>query len=282
MRDWLRLIRLSNVLLSGAASLVGAYIVSGRVDLTIWLIIPIAPMLIAAAGNIQNDLCDRAIDRLNRPDRPLASGAIQPASAKLAAIILFAAGMLAAIPLGWIPFVIALLVVLLLTVYNISWSRLPGWGNIAVALMGSLPIVYGAVAIELTARPQLKIAFAAAAAAFWLHLARELTKDVSDVEGDRAGGRRTLPILWGHVNVMRTTAVVMLTAAATALWLGTTGWLGPIYMIGICLTVLPALLYGAAQCFWRPDPAIASFWSGGLKLIMLAGLIWVVLAAPGP
>ncbi|MBI5868740.1 MAG: geranylgeranylglycerol-phosphate geranylgeranyltransferase [candidate division Zixibacteria bacterium] len=281
MRHWLRLIRTWNVLLSGAAALVGAFIATGRFEQAIWLIIPIAPMLITAAGNIQNDLCDRAIDRLNRPDRPLASGAIQPASAKLAVIILFAIGVLATLPLGSIPVVITLLVVLLLTLYNTSWSRLPGLGNLAVSLMGALPIVFGATAIAQTNNSRSAIAVAAAAVAFWMHLARELTKDVSDIEGDRAGGRRTLPIVWGHATVMRATALVMLTAAATSLWLGTTGWLGPIYMIGICLTVLPALLYGAAQCFWRPEPAIATFWSGGLKLIMLAGLIWVALAAPG-
>jgi len=43
------------------------------------------------------------------------------------------------------------------------------------------------------------------------------------------------------------------------------------------VTILPALLYGAAQCWWRPELPIASLWAGWIKVIMLAGLVWMVL-----
>jgi len=33
--------------------------------------------------------------------------------------------------------------------------------------------------------------------AAWIHLVREIVKDIEDEPGDRAAGRRTLPIRWG-------------------------------------------------------------------------------------
>src|SRR3990172_12861716 len=196
---WLSLIRLWNVLLSGAAAVVGAYLSTGRTGITAWILIPIAPMLITAAGNIQNDLCDIEIDRLNRSDRPLVAGMIRARHAKWMLVLLYLVGLIAAGILGPIPFVIAAIVVALLNLYNISWSRLPGVGNLAVSLMGALPVVYGGVAAVNASPAFLQIPVAAALVAFWLHLARELLKDTIDVEGDRAANRRTLPIIFGHV-----------------------------------------------------------------------------------
>lgn len=282
MRHWIQLIRLVNVLLSGAAALVGAYIAGGHAELTAWLLILVAPMLITAAGNIQNDYCDRSIDRLNRPDRPLISGAIHSSTAKYLVAVCYILGCAAAIPVGWTPLLIALLVVAILTLYNISWSRLPGLGNLTVASLGALPIFYGAFSVAASENPRMEITAAAALIALGLHLTRELLKDTVDMDGDRIGGRSTLPLLHGQVAVMRWSALVMIAVAAASLWLGTTGWLNPIYMVGTCITILPALLYGAAQCWWRPELTIAAFWSGGLKLIMVAGLVWITLGAPRP
>jgi geranylgeranylglycerol-phosphate geranylgeranyltransferase len=234
-------------------------------------------MLLTAAGNIQNDLDDLEIDRLNRPDRPLVTNAIRLGHAKWMMALFYFAGMVTAGILGWIPLIIATAVVVLLNLYNASWSRLPGIGNLAVSLMGALPVIYGGASAEAASHTRLLIPCSAAVIAFWLHLSRELLKDTVDIDGDRASGRRTLPILYGRVATMRVGALVMLMAAAASLWLGTTGLLGPLYLFGICVTVLPALLLGAAQCWWRPFGPIASLWAGWIKVIMLAGLVWMLL-----
>jgi geranylgeranylglycerol-phosphate geranylgeranyltransferase len=274
---WLRLIRGWNVVLSGAAAIVGAYLTTGHIGLATWILIPLAPMLITAAGNIQNDLCDLAIDRLNRPDRPLVTGTIPPGQARTMTALFYATGLVTAGISGWLPLIIAAVVVLLLNLYNAKWSRFPAIGNLAVSAMGALPVIYGGVSVGAAIPSRLAIPAAAAVIAFWLHLARELLKDTVDIDGDRASGRRTLPILYGRVATMRIGALAMLMAAACSLWLGTTGLLGPLYLFGICVTILPALLYGAAQCWWRPEPPIASLWATWIKVIMLAGLVWMLL-----
>ena len=48
-------------------------------------------------------------------------------------------------------------------------------------------------------------------------------------------------------------------------------------LFGICVTVLPALLLGAAQGWWRPELPVASLRAGWIKVIMLAGLVWMLL-----
>ncbi len=279
MGAWWYLVRGGNVILSGAASAAGVWLVQGRgADAAVWLLAPLAPMLITAAGNIQNDCADCAIDRVNRPERPLPAGAVSFANARRAMFWLFGAGLGTAIAAGWTAAAIAVFVVVGLNIYNLRLSRLPLTGNLAVSLMGALPILYGGVTSVGFTSGRWLIAASATGIAFWLHLSRELLKDTVDIEGDRAAGRRTLPVLRGPKTAMRAAALSLLVAAAFTLWQGTFGWYGPLYLFGIGATVLPALLLGAAQCWWRTELAVASLWTGGIKLIMLAGLIWMILA----
>src|SRR5213595_2299719 len=62
-------------------------------------------------------------------------------------------------------------------------------GNLAVALVAGLPLWYGALAVGRPAEGVVPWALAA-----WLHLVREIVKDLGDEAGDRLLARRTLPI----------------------------------------------------------------------------------------
>src|SRR5438034_687564 len=65
-------------------------------------------------------------------------------------------------------------------------------GNFAVALVAGLPLWYGALAVGRPAEGVVPWALAA-----WLHLVREIVKDLGDEAGDRLLARRTLPITLG-------------------------------------------------------------------------------------
>jgi geranylgeranylglycerol-phosphate geranylgeranyltransferase len=65
-------------------------------------------------------------------------------------------------------------------------------GNVAVALVAGLPLMYGALAVGHAAAGIVPWILAG-----WLHLVREIVKDLDDVAGDRALGRRTLPLVLG-------------------------------------------------------------------------------------
>ncbi|MEW5700836.1 MAG: geranylgeranylglycerol-phosphate geranylgeranyltransferase [Candidatus Zixiibacteriota bacterium] len=279
---WWRLARGNNALLAGAASWIGAYLATGR-----WLhsALPgaiLAPILIAAAGNIDNDLHDRPIDTLNGLDRPLVTGAISVGAARIVRIALLLLGLGAACACGWRSALIAMTVVVVLVLYNRRLSGIPVFGNVAVALTGSASIVYGAVCTVPTDPSDWIAPGWGALAAFWLHLPREILKDALDVAGDAVSGRRTLATAYGRAPAIRVAALLMSVAAVIVLIIGLGPWFGPLYLFGVIVTIIPALLLGAAQCWFNPSEDGASRWSAGLKLCMLAGLAWLALGRLNP
>ena len=71
--------------------------------------------------------------------------------------------------------------------YSASLKRYGIPGNVAVAVVASLPFLYGAWAVNEVKKGALLVAVAAP-----LHFAREVAKDLDDMAGD-ASTRRTLP-----------------------------------------------------------------------------------------
>ncbi|HUU46651.1 MAG TPA: UbiA family prenyltransferase [Acidobacteriota bacterium] len=274
---WWHLIRGGNALLSAVAGLIGLYLTGGDLQSLAALSATAAPLLIAAFGNIDNDLCDLPLDRLWKTYRPLASGAIGTVAARRVAVVAALLGLIAAGVSGTAPLVIAFGVLALLAVYNRRLSAVPLVGNVAVAVMGGLPILYGGLCARSTGADALAVAAFGAVIAFWLHLSREILKDVLDVAGDGVMGRRTLAIVLTPETATRWAALPLIPAGAFALWLGTGDWLGILYIFGVSLTVIPTLLIAAAQCAFNPHEMVALRWTVGLKLVMLGGLIWMIL-----
>jgi geranylgeranylglycerol-phosphate geranylgeranyltransferase len=274
---WLRLTRAGNAVISGIAGIAGLYLAGGDPLSTVAISAFMVPILIAAAGNLDNDICDLPIDRQWKPWRPLPSGVVSVASARWASLSCVVSGLVLAGTVSVAAFGIALGVALLLALYNRRLSSAPLTGNLAVAFVGGMPIVYGGVCAAGAEQYSLIIAGLGAAIAFWLHLAREILKDVLDAPGDKVAGRRTIATILPSRVAIRWAALPMIPAGALALWLGFGGWLSILYTFGVVLTVVPALFLGAAQCAFNPSDEVASRWTAGLKLIMVGGLIWMLL-----
>ena len=193
IRGYLELTRPVNAVAAGLLTAIGAFVASG---------LDIRPLPVAAAigatiaatagGNAVNDYFDREIDRVNRPDRPIPRGAVPPRGAIVFATVLFvvAAGLAAVLPR--LALAIAVVNLLALVVYTELLKGLPGVGNLVVACLGGSTFVFGAAAVG---RPAVAVPLSALAAL--ATLAREIVKDVEDIEGDREEGLRTLPIAVG-------------------------------------------------------------------------------------
>jgi hypothetical protein len=101
MRAWLRLVRLPNLATAAADPLAGFLVCSGLtqvgwVPVACWLAV-LAGVTLYAAGMVLNDVNDVAIDLIERPERPLPSGAIALALAAVVGNLLLAAGAAAAV-----------------------------------------------------------------------------------------------------------------------------------------------------------------------------------------
>src|SRR2546422_11216616 len=61
-----------------------------------------------------------------------------------------------------------------------------------ISLLGGLPLIYGALAVGHAAAGIVPWILAT-----WIHLVREIVKDIDDQTGDQTLGRRTLPLVLG-------------------------------------------------------------------------------------
>ncbi|MDI6719337.1 MAG: geranylgeranylglycerol-phosphate geranylgeranyltransferase [Methanomicrobiales archaeon] len=203
-----RITRPLNSAVAGLATSLGFIVATGTLQADLLLLIAIVA-LITAAGNVVNDCCDAAIDAINRPDRPIPAGEIGTAQAAGFSALLFTSGIALALFTNPLCIGIALLNSLLLVIYAVYLKKAPLVGNIAVSYLSASIFLFGGalagVGGALMALPVAGITFLAM-------IARELLKDAEDVDGDRAGGAVTVPMLIG----IRRTAILALGLLAVA------------------------------------------------------------------
>ena len=177
-----------NCLITAVSVGVGALTSGVCADLRQVIVAAASAALIAAAGNIYNDLKDLEIDRINRPQRPLPAGRISTRAAAVEAAVLGLAGWLLSLWLGPVLCGLASGVVL----YSTFLKSTVLWGNLMVSVLAAASFPYGALAAGDIGRAWLPAAFA-----FLFHFAREVIKDMEDVVGDRQRGVVTLSLRLG-------------------------------------------------------------------------------------
>lgn len=159
-----------------------------------------------AGGNAVNDLYDEAIDRINRPNRPLPSGKLTRKEVHNFALITFFMGNAAAMYAGFFPFLIAAVFSTpLMIFYSMKFKRTPLTGNLIIALILGLAFIFCSLVYG-----DINLGLVPAILAFFYTLIREIIKDLEDVKGDLAGNARTLPILTGEKNTRLITASLLL------------------------------------------------------------------------
>ena len=188
------ILRPFNCLMASAAAIIGLF-VAGVWDVRAALIIAGAVFLITGAGNAINDYYDRQIDAINRPDRPIPSKRIRPQTAFYYSIFLFAAGCILAGLAGQMCLVIAAINSLLLFFYARNLKATPLLGNLSVSYLTGSTFLFGGAAAGFTGLLANQVPFGLS---FLASMSREIAKDIEDMEGDRQGGARTLPILAGE------------------------------------------------------------------------------------
>jgi 4-hydroxybenzoate polyprenyltransferase len=265
----LRLVRFTNLLIAAAGVLAGGWIALGAFDLPklLWFA-ALSGLALGAAGNAWNDICDTAADRLNRApeQRPLTAGGIRRGTADLIVFLGSLVGLAAAALVSGRQVIAALVALAVMLAYSPRLKPLPAVGNIAVALIAGLPPFYGALAVGAPAAGVVPWVLAA-----WLHLAREIVKDVEDEAGDRAIGRRTLPIVVGRRPAQVVAAgVALLFVPASLLLPRLAGYGGPYFLIA-----LPAQMAVLIAATWLILGRVERV-SLLLKVSMVVGLVALV------
>lgn len=202
--------RWPNALIAAAGVALGAWWSADRLLAPEVGLAMLAAVSLATFANVINDLHDVEIDRVAHPGRPLPRGLLSPHTAwQLAAVaagVALVSSALATPPLG------ALTAGVLAAMYAYSrWIKRLGFpGNALVAVIASLPFLYGGAAAG-----AWRASLALVVLAVPLHLAREIAKDLDDAVGD-AATRRTLPVVHG-ARIARVALAVALLAFCAAL-----------------------------------------------------------------
>ena len=210
MNPYLALTRPENMILTALAVVAGAFIAAGPeiADFqTEVAICGLCSMMLVGGGNALNDYNDRETDKKNHPERPIPSGAVSADTATAYAQALLASGLLILLFAieNKMPFVVALLGIVLLIAYENGLKAAGITGNIAVGLMSGAVFLFAGMAVN-DPGPTLWMF----GLAVFATITREIIKDIQDLGGDT--DRRTLPASIGIGNSMIFATVVLLIA----------------------------------------------------------------------
>jgi len=117
---FLQLVRPANVVTALADVLAGHAVAGGGAPGLAWLLL--ATACLYAGGIVLNDVFDRAIDRVERPERPIPSGQIRWQTAALAGGLLLAAGAVFAALANVAALAMALAIALAVLLYD-GWTK---------------------------------------------------------------------------------------------------------------------------------------------------------------
>ena len=203
------------------------------------LLLILGTVLIAAGGYVINDYFDVKIDRINRPDDMVVTRHISRDGAMRLFQIFTAVGVVAGLAVAWWAksWTLAMIYIVipgLLWFYSASYKRQLLVGNIVVAFVSALvPLLvaianadylrhlYGEALQYTPITGHLYVWLGCFGLfAFLMTLAREIVKDIEDIQGDQEMECRTIPIVWGRKATLIIASMVLVLTAALIAYIG--------------------------------------------------------------
>jgi 4-hydroxybenzoate polyprenyltransferase len=251
-------------------------------------------VLIAAGGYVINDVLDKTIDVTNKPQKLVVGRHLSERNAKTYYWVLSLTGNVLGFYLAWQVDYLLLgflfpATSLMLWFYSSRYQKTMLLGNIIISFLSALVILtlwlfeFFALKTDpilfvdaLSILPFLQyLVLGYALFAFLVSVSREIIKDIEDLEGDRAGGYQTLPIVLG---IKPTKRIVLGIHIGTMILLG----LGQYYLFQenlllvfwyIAIAVQVLFIFVLYQLIVASVKKDFIFLSNAYKLIMLAGIL---------
>lgn len=244
--DVLTLLHLVNGVSSGVGVAIGyvitAWFYGQPVHLAAMLGAALSTLLISSGGFVINDVLDVEIDRINRPDRPLAAGRVSLDTARTLYVSLTGLGVALAWTINAATGTLALVIALALFGYSIGFKRRFLVGHLTIAALGSLLFLFGGLAAGHALPTLYSVLFT-----FPAFFAREVLKTVPDYEGDRASGVDNLATRYSPKTALRVGQVALALTAVT-LPLVTRIWpLNGLFLPLVLALVWPVTFYTLAR-----------------------------------
>jgi chlorophyll synthase len=252
--------------LCGVVSSGGA--LSGQIGL-ILLGLVLAGPIVCGMSQAANDWCDRHVDKINEPHRPIPSGRIPGMWGAWIAIAMSVLALAVGWQLGPWGFGATVFGVLAAWAYSAEPVRLKrsGWwgpGLVALCYEG-LPWFTGAAVLSAGA-PSLQVVIIAALYALGAHGIMTLN-DFKALEGDRQLGINSLPVTLGPERAARLACWMMIVPQMAVIALLTL-WGQPIFAVAILAAVIGQLM---AMRVLLKDPKAKAPWYNGTGVSLYVG-----------
>ncbi len=310
MKFYLKLIRWPNLLIIIITMLLIRYGVifpflkihgfQFQLSLINFIILILSTVFIAAGGYVINDYFDRRIDMTNKPNQVIVGTHIERRKVmslhNILTAIGLALGFYLSYDIGQESFAFVFIIISgALWFYSTLYKRQLLIGNFLIALLTAIvpllivlydvPVILNHYHYTFVRLPELYIEMKYmmyavvmfSGFAFLTTFAREIIKDIQDMEGDRSCKRNTLPIVFG-VNVAKTVAaffiiVTILALSAIYYIFLQNDTLSLFYLLIALIAPLLSLLYFLIKSKSSKDFKFSSLL---LKIIMVLGLLYVV------
>ena len=279
MNPYIEILRPENAAMSAISVILLAFI-----DKTISIPIILAILTVffeTSAGNVMNDYFDYNIDLINKPKRPIPSGRISLKNARNYGYFLFLLSTILGFSISyltnnWIPFIIVIIADIVLYFYAYKLKATPLIGNLAVAFMTGLLFVFGGYTINNPGIIHTSIFLGFFA--FVMTAAREIIKDIEDVEGDKKDGAKTLPILIGKKIPSVLSAALIIIDCALCPLLYIYHIFGILYLVVIFIAVI-IFIYSTGLILKSQESGPAHESAKNLKIGMLIAFIAFALGS---
>lgn len=279
MNPYIEILRPGNALMSAISIILVALI-----DKTISIPVVLAMLAVffeTAAGNVINDYFDYKIDLINKPDRPIPFGRISLKNGRNYGYFLFFMGtvcgfFISYLTNNWIPFAIVLFADVVLYLYAYKLKSTPLLGNLTVGFMTGFGFVFGGFSINNPTIIMTSIFLGFFALV--MTTAREIIKDIEDIEGDKADGARTLPILIGAKKPAILAAILIVVDSALCPLLYYYHVFGILYLPVIAIAVV-LFIYSAIIILKSQEREVAAKASKNLKIGMLIAFVAFVFGS---
>src|SRR3989304_79920 len=153
-RGLIALLRLPYWLMTGGLSLLTAFAIEkSPFDISVPSVVLIffSMAFITSAGFAINDYFDRESDAVIKPKRPIPSGALTLKQVVAISAFLFVLGLVLALLINWLSFVILLIDSVVLVIYSALVKRCSGFAaNMLVGLLVGTAFLYGEATVSIS------------------------------------------------------------------------------------------------------------------------------------
>ncbi|MFD2724638.1 geranylgeranylglycerol-phosphate geranylgeranyltransferase [Hyunsoonleella rubra] len=296
--NFFNLIRWKNLLMIAVAQLLIKYALlepfgaNTALDGFEIILLILATLCIAGAGNVINDIYDIETDTVNKPSKVIVGKSISEATA----YNLFIAFNVIGVGLGFYLshrigksayFSIFVVISALLYVYASYLKRIMIIGNIIISVLVALSILIVGL-FELTPNisalnrdlqlTYFKIVLDYGIFAFGINLLREIAKDIEDIDGDYKAGMHTLPIAIGRER-SRTILIILnfIACFGIIIYIVSELYKYPVMTGYFLFCIVGPLIYTGIKLFNIKTKNEIKLVSNMYKLIMFFGILSLLL-----